>query len=810
MKLLKTASALVILFVGQLARLEAATPAIQWTTQLDSGSTVFAVDSNTNVYVQDGTNVVELDRNGAPFTTIPISAPGAFIVKRDSGGNFYYAGKNPGSPSGTFTCYSSASPSFFMGKLSAQGVPLWLTNFGFTYCMRSVAVGDLGIDENGNAYLGYFSHGPAQEDYNTSVWKMLPDGTTAWNVAVDFPYLTGPASGVFFGPLWSDSGTVSGFAFQKGIVSTLNLAEGTSQYLSASGANYAVPSGCVGNQFHQFYEVQTSAVNKYDSTGNLLWTKDPLDGSWALAPDALDGLHVAGPGATISRIDYGGNLAWSLSVTSTCNAMVLDSFGNRFFSLTNGIIARLGNESVSGPAITTNPSGQTIMAGSNFTFSVVASGSEPLTYFWIKDGTPVSGQNAATLPLVAVSPAQAGYYSVIVSNLAGSVTSTPALLRVKNVAIFAGEQLLTNGTTYVFAAPITLNIRSAYTNGSTFYTLDGSAPTFDSIHYVGPFTVSASHLVRALGYSADFSQSEEADAVNINVLANHTITATSDGGGTVSLNPPGGVYVSTNIVTVTATPASGWSFMYWLGDTTGGSAVIQVPADRDRTLRAVFGTSISTTVTGNGQVQLNPADSLYPYGANVRVTGIPQSGSYFGFWGNAASGNTNPLLFTVTNANPTISSIFGTVGAGQSSLTILISGDGSVSRNPAGNVYSTSQTVSLTATPNPGQTFLGWSGDISGTQNPYNLSMSQNRTVTANFSTQLSFSVGRPGIEGFTPSGFRMTLNGSADGMISILGSSNLLDWQTIGSVSKSTPEVQFLDTNANTFSQRFYKARLP
>src|SRR6267142_5512570 len=138
-------------------RLHAAAPAIQWTTQLSTGARVFAVDPGTNVYVQDGTNIIKLNGDGVPFTTIPVTAPGPFIVKRDSAGNLYYAGKNPGTPSGSYTCYSAGSPSFFLGKLSPEGVPSWQTNFGVTVCVHAISLTDLGLDESGNVYVGYWT-----------------------------------------------------------------------------------------------------------------------------------------------------------------------------------------------------------------------------------------------------------------------------------------------------------------------------------------------------------------------------------------------------------------------------------------------------------------------------------------------------------------------------------------------------------------------------------------------------------------------------------------------------------------------------
>ena len=59
---------------------------------------------------------------------------------------------------------------------------------------------------------------------------------------------------------------------------------------------------------------------------------------------------------------------------------------------------------------------------------------------------------------------------------------------------------------------------------------------------------------------------------------------------------------------------------------------------------------------------------------------------------------------------------------------------GSVTKNPDLAEYDYNTVVSLTATPSPGYTFTGWSGDATGTANPVNVTMDANKTVTANFS----------------------------------------------------------------------------
>ena len=80
--------------------------------------------------------------------------------------------------------------------------------------------------------------------------------------------------------------------------------------------------------------------------------------------------------------------------------------------------------------ITTQPLGQLVDQGSNATFTVVAGGTPPFTYQWRFNGTNLAGATAATLTVPNVQPEQAGNYSVIVGNAAGSVASANALLQV--------------------------------------------------------------------------------------------------------------------------------------------------------------------------------------------------------------------------------------------------------------------------------------------------------------------------------------------------------------------------------------------
>jgi hypothetical protein len=801
-------------------------PGLLWSTGV--GGRLFAVDAQTNAYAAAGTDVIVIDRSGHAFQTNSF-CPLPGLIQRDSSGNFYFGGSFDGTQDfGGITLvggwtnwpapghYNPGWPTCFLAKYAANGALQWATSFGQQ--SASNCLYDIVVDASGNCWAAFCSASDAH------LARINASGSLQWDTVVvqrsgGFPNV------LTLGALTSSNCTYFAFdpgnRYEAGGRTTLG---GSFSYFAPFPLRYRSQETVTNSKpliddLAQIYQIgrcspfpdsscTSQVMRKCTTDAQELWNR-PIEvtAEWQMARDAAGNIYAAGTNGAVFKFDGEATEIWSNNFGNECLVMVVDGSGNRFVSFSDGSVARLADDPApQAPSILGGPQSQTVFVGDNVTMSVAASGTAPLRYFWRFNGTPITGATNTNLQLNSVTSDQSGSYSVIVSNTSGSITSAPAALRVKTVELYYGSQLLTNGT-YTFNSSPTLSVRSAYASGESFYTLDGSAPSFGSTYYSGPFVVSHSGTVRAIGYSADFSQSEEADAVNVSVLANHTLNATSSGGGTVTLNPAGGRYLSTNTVTVTAVPASGWSFLYWLGDAPGNTASINISMERDKAVYAVFGTTLSTTVAGNGQVQLSPPGGLYPYGTVVRVTGVPQPGNYFGFWGNAATGNSNPLYFTVNGATPTISSIFGATSAGQSALTILINGAGRVSQSPAGNVFSTSQTVMLTATPDAGQTFVNWSGDASGTQNPLSLSMSQSRVITANFSDRSRLRADRPGLEGLTPEGFRFTILSDPGLAWQVFGSSNLSTWTPLGTVTNSFGEVQFLDTSAGASGSRFYKA---
>lgn len=82
------------------------------------------------------------------------------------------------------------------------------------------------------------------------------------------------------------------------------------------------------------------------------------------------------------------------------------------------------------PQIITHPQSQTAMTGTSVTFTTSVSGTPPFSYQWKRDNQTVAIQSTPNLTLTSVSSANAGAYTVTVSNAAGSATSNAAILTV--------------------------------------------------------------------------------------------------------------------------------------------------------------------------------------------------------------------------------------------------------------------------------------------------------------------------------------------------------------------------------------------
>jgi hypothetical protein len=103
------------------------------------------------------------------------------------------------------------------------------------------------------------------------------------------------------------------------------------------------------------------------------------------------------------------------------------------------------------PSVTTPPSVAAGVGGSA-SFSVTAGGTSPFGYQWYQGTSPVAGATGPTLNFASVQTTNQGQYSVVVTNVVGSVTSTPAMLTVLGYCASAqiAQSLYPAGTTIPF------------------------------------------------------------------------------------------------------------------------------------------------------------------------------------------------------------------------------------------------------------------------------------------------------------------------------------------------------------------------
>ena len=200
--------------------------------------------------------------------------------------------------------------------------------------------------------------------------------------------------------------------------------------------------------------------------------------------------------------------------------------------------------------------------------------------------------------------------------------------------------------------------------------------------------------------------------------------------GSISLNPAGGNYDSTTVVALTAKASAGYKFSGWSGDLTGSANPGSIVMDAKKVVIANFVPlpiySVATEAT-NGSIALSPTGGSYTEGTRITITANPNKGYKFIGWSGDLTGVTNPESILL-NGNKTIKALFEKIPT--YTLTVNIS-NGTILLNPAGGIYEIGTAVTITVIPDAGYDFIGWSGDLSGKNNPATIFMGANKKVNA-------------------------------------------------------------------------------
>ncbi len=182
-----------------------------------------------------------------------------------------------------------------------------------------------------------------------------------------------------------------------------------------------------------------SKLELYNSTGTKIAEND----DWATASASAGSALAADATALASAFTKAGAFAYA-STASKDSALLIDLPGGSYTAQVSGVNSTTGLALVevydvtnagivittTAPAITTQPASLSVATGAAATFTVVASGTAPLTYQWYRAGVAVSGATAATYTIGSVAATHAGSYTVVVTNSAGSATGSAATLTV--------------------------------------------------------------------------------------------------------------------------------------------------------------------------------------------------------------------------------------------------------------------------------------------------------------------------------------------------------------------------------------------